>query len=298
MMDGKFTDALTKKFQFRVSCDFFCLSAYRTSQIYSTKSNILWPLSRIGRLWLWDIQEKKKLGRHSVNSKFETQLLVRRATASKFSIILVRLQLLKSKKASNLLQTQCKHVQLVAFFSKVFSASACISCIVYTPQSFSVNKPVYPKEVKYTSVFRRPVLDCLKKHTVCLEEKTTNLLPDFIALIFDGWSFDLTHFIDIFATFIIQNSDYVTNLLFGNSVLYDESSQDASKIHEILLFVRSEFGKDQKHFAPLFGDNTNTNRACSRQFGCFLHCVVVTTFTWPSKSTFQMGGSSSGNSMR
>ncbi len=70
-----------------------------------------------------------------------------------------------------------------------------------------------------------------------MEKKLLRILPDKIALAFDGWSSGSDHYIVVFATFDSQNTKGCDAIFLAFSTLKHAESQSAQNHIEFLNFV-------------------------------------------------------------
>jgi hypothetical protein len=113
--------------------------------------------------------------------------------------------------------------------------------------------------------------------TEYVQQKIRHLLPEVFALVFDGWTFDQTHYSGIFATFPYQEyeSGYKKVLLLF-SPMTDKESLRANAHVSFFEFILGFYNKTWENVAALIDDNCSTNKsfagkAKSYFIGCESH---------------------------
>lgn len=69
------------------------------------------------------------------------------------------------------------------------------------------------------------------------------ILPDRIALVFDGQTFKDAHYVGVFATFSAANCNGFELVCLAMSLMEDETTQTAYQHIDFLSYVLSVFGK-------------------------------------------------------
>jgi hypothetical protein len=97
--------------------------------------------------------------------------------------------------------------------------------------------------------------------TASVEEKIAALLPDTVALVFDGWTVSQTHYLDVFATYPKNNTELGYNkVLLSFAPLTTEESLNADAHIAYFDYILELYDKDWSIIAALIGDNCATNR--------------------------------------
>lgn len=94
--------------------------------------------------------------------------------------------------------------------------------------------------------------------------KSKIALSDQVAIIFDGWSPILTHFVGISATYPSNKAAGYDQALLAFSYVGNELSQDAVEHVDILKIVLQLSGKEKTTFSAIIGDSANLNRTLAR----------------------------------
>eukprot|EP00171_Calliarthron_tuberculosum_P021943 IDg21943t1 len=74
-----------------------------------------------------------------------------------------------------------------------------------------------------------------------LSEKISALLPDKFAIVFDGWSSGITHYVAVFATFVTEDAKQYEHVLFAFSPMGEEEFFDAQEHVDFVTFVLSVY---------------------------------------------------------
>lgn len=80
-------------------------------------------------------------------------------------------------------------------------------------------------------------------------------------MVFDGWSANETHFLELFASFPADNAYGYELRLLSFSPLEDESTLGAEEHINFITYVLSIFGKKWSNVLCLIVDNCSTNKA-------------------------------------
>ncbi len=143
-----------------------------------------------------------------------------------------------------------------------------------------MEKPFVLRHIKHGKVSNDTLMNSIAQLTELAEEKIVKLLPNRIALIFDGWSRDTTHYFAMFASISSLNSKGYETRLFDLSPIGDECSLSANEHHEFLTFVLELYGLNCTNVACLIGENVSTNIALTNisnilLIGCASHCFYL-----------------------
>ncbi len=139
--------------------------------------------------------------------------------------------------------------------------------------------------------------------TLIVEKKIKDTLPDFFALVFDGWTLDgtSTHYVGIFATFLTSKGTFIYDILkcsfislslsifpslyvplfntschlifegtnervlLGFSPLLDETEFTADNHLELIEEILERFGKGLKNVVCFVADNCATNVSIAKK---------------------------------
>jgi len=164
------------------------------------------------------------------------------------------------------------------FFKKKVRQIHCwLDIIINELQPFSiVENAAFIRNVQYPPISRPSVSKYLVALTAHVESKIRSQLPDRIALVFDGWSSNDTHFVAVYATYSSESELGYNSVLLAFSPFEDESSQDAIHHLDFTKWVLSNYGKSFANVIALIGDNCATNRrfatlAKTNFVGCASH---------------------------
>ena len=128
------------------------------------------------------------------------------------------------------------------------------------PYSF-LEKRTIRKHVIHEPPARKTFTNYLGMLTELVKRKISLLLPETIALVFDGWSDNGTHFIGVFATFPVGNKRGYSTRLLTLSPMGDETSLDANEHFDFLTYILDVYQKSCSNVISIIGDNCNTNKA-------------------------------------
>ena len=90
-----------------------------------------------------------------------------------------------------------------------------------------VEKPVIHRNVRENPICRATLLKYLHLLTGCVERKIRSMLPDKIAIVFDGWSNGYYHYVGTFASFTTNLAAGYRAVLLGISMMENEETQNA-----------------------------------------------------------------------
>ncbi len=112
--------------------------------------------------------------------------------------------------------------------------------------------------------------------TALVKSRIAKLLRKHIALEFDGWIQDNTHYLAVFASFLSFNSKGKETRFLDLSKIGDECSLSSKEHHEFLMLVLELCFLNWTNIACLTGDNVSTNKALSNiikipLIGCTSH---------------------------
>ncbi|MEL7342806.1 MAG: hypothetical protein AAGM67_20135, partial [Bacteroidota bacterium] len=119
------------------------------------------------------------------------------------------------------------------------------------------------------------------KKTVC--HNTSKILPEKLAIIFDGWTESRVHYIAVFAAYMCQ-STYKETLLTFSPLLSDENFGAAEHV-EFFESVLEGYEKSLRNVVAFIGDNCSTNRKISNDtqiplIGCAAHRCDLAVNAW------------------
>ena len=83
----------------------------------------------------------------------------------------------------------------------------------------------------------------MDKLSTCVEQKLSVVLPDKIAIIFDGWSIGSTHYVAVFASFPSNDAIGYQKYLLSFAPINEEDSLNAISHKNYLEFVLELYGK-------------------------------------------------------
>eukprot|EP00171_Calliarthron_tuberculosum_P003101 IDg3101t1 len=143
------------------------------------------------------------------------------------------------------------------------------------PFSF-VEKRLIRKHVKHDPPSLNTFMKYLGLLTKLVERKVSDLLPDNIALVFDGWTADSTHYLAVFATFPLCDGEGFGTRLLTISPMGDETSLATNEHFEFLSYILGVYGKSWSNVSCLVGDNVNCNKSLANKakipfIGCASH---------------------------
>ena len=95
----------------------------------------------------------------------------------------------------------------------------------------------------------------------------SRLVPNRLALIFDGWTNNSTHYISVFAPFSTTNEDSFATRLLSVSLMGDESRLDADEHIDFLTYILNLYGKSWTNVTCLIGDNVSVNCSVANKTG-------------------------------
>ena len=128
----------------------------------------------------------------------------------------------------------------------------------------------------------------MKLLTKKVEAKIQDYLPETIAILIDGWSKGLVHFVCLFASFASDNANGYEWVMLVFAPILSETSFTARDNYEFVLWVLQLHGKNLDNVTAIIGDNVFTNKAladlCSKPLiGCASHRfnIAVRAFLVP-----------------
>lgn len=109
-----------------------------------------------------------------------------------------------------------------------------------------------------------------------VEKKVAELLPNKFALVFDGWTNRMTHFLGVFASFPDSNQEGYSVRLLAFSPFEDEASLGRDEHIRFLDFVLNLFNKSWDNVVCIIADNCNLNKSIATAkelpfLGCASH---------------------------
>lgn len=130
-----------------------------------------------------------------------------------------------------------------------------------------VEKQIIRRHVKHDPPSLSTFMKYLNLLTRHVETKIAAILPNKIALVFDGWSTDSVHYLAVFASFSSSNQNGYDTRLLTISPIGDECNLNADEHIEFLDFVLKLYGKQWADVVCLVGDNVSTNKSLSNKTG-------------------------------
>ena len=131
------------------------------------------------------------------------------------------------------------------------------------------------KYTKLKSISVESVMKYMDLLVIEVEKRIKKHLPQKLAVVFDGWSEDSTHFIGIFAVF---NSDEGRNMrhLLAFTPLLDESDLSATSQSALIVDTLELYGRNVSNVVCIIGDNCSTNKSVANKLevpllGCASH---------------------------
>ena len=141
------------------------------------------------------------------------------------------------------------------------------------PFSF-VERETIRTHVKYESTALSTFMDYMSKLTTHVEQKLAVLLPEKVAIVFDGWSSGSTQYIAVFASFKSSNDLGHSVRLLGFSPVEDETDLGSEEHVKYLDYVLGLFGKTWENVVCIIGDNCNANKCIAYLRGVpFVGCA-------------------------
>jgi hypothetical protein len=170
------------------------------------------------------------------------------------------------------------------FCTKTQSVFGWIDLIVDLNLSFKiVTKKSARKHVKLESISRNTLIKYAEKLCRLTERQITLELPSRFGLIFDGWSEHGTHFVSMFARYLIEVKDAektstweAKEVLLACSPLFDEADLGADSHVQLIVNTLELYGKSVDNVLYITGDNVSTNYRISTELGvpligCYSH---------------------------
>lgn len=114
------------------------------------------------------------------------------------------------------------------------------------------------------------MLTYLQKLTRSVEIKLKEILPSRLAIIFEGWLTEGTHYEGGFPTYPSLNASVYEKVFLGISSKEDGTITSAKEYYDSIFFVFLVSDLDMTKVVALTGDDTSTNRVFSRMVGLFL----------------------------
>lgn len=137
--------------------------------------------------------------------------------------------------------------------------------------SYHVDNPIIREHVRYKSISLNIMKGYTSNLTTHVESKISRILPDCLALLFDGQTTTKAHYIAVFATFLTKNEQRFDSMCFVLLPLEDETTQNAHKHVQFLSIVIKLFGKSILNIVVFVGDNCNVT---SSQENSLWSCVA------------------------
>ena len=105
----------------------------------------------------------------------------------------------------------------------------------------------------------------LKKYmhmvTKKVEEEIARSLPEKFCILLDGWTYNSTHYVGVFASYSSTDANGYQTALLTFSPLLSELSLTALEHKNLLDFTLSIYGKNITNVIAICGDNCETNKA-------------------------------------
>ncbi len=138
----------------------------------------------------------------------------------------------------------------------------------------TTNNPEFRSSSRYGHIDVKTFSKYMDLLTAKVEEKVAAILPNKLAINFDGWSAGVTHYVAVDCTYPSKSSEPgFDQLLLAFSPMETESNQCADNHIEYLEWVLKVFGKSLANVVALSGDNCGTNRSISTKTGIsFVRC--------------------------
>ena len=132
---------------------------------------------------------------------------------------------------------------------------------------YFVTKKEIRKQVKYEPTSLKTSMKYIGKLTETKKEKISSLLPDKLALVFDGWTSCSTHYLAVFASFSSTNNYGHETRLLSVSTMGDECNLRSAEHYEFLTYILNLYKKSWSNVVALIGDNVNTNKSLANRTG-------------------------------
>ena len=117
-------------------------------------------------------------------------------------------------------------------------------------------------------------MQLLPRLTISVEQKFSALIPNRLALIFDGWTNNSTHYIAIVASFPKTNEDGFATRLLSVSRMGDESRLAADQHIDFSMYTLNSYGKSWTDVICLIGDNVSVNLSFANKTGIpYIECA-------------------------
>ncbi len=161
--------------------------------------------------------------------------------------------------------------------SKTLKVYGWLHLVINGLQPFSIlENPAFRNSVRLEAVSYKNFVKYMQLLTSCVEQKIESLLPSKIALVFDGWTSNSTHYIALHATFPSEFALGYSKILLGFSPLEDEKRLDAESHMSYIKFVLGLFDKSIDDVVALIVDNCSTNHSVAEKvstsfIGCASH---------------------------
>lgn len=169
---------------------------------------------------------------------------------------------------------QLKLIRSITYDAKTQRFHAWIDTVISSLLPFNfVKSETIRKYFTHASISRTALMKYMHDLLLLVEKKIREVLPNRLAITFDGWGSGDTHYNAVFATFPSQNDFGYDIFLLACSPMENEESLNADEHFEFLSFVLSVFGKSMDNVVAVTGDNCNTNKFMVRRTGpTFVGC--------------------------
>ena len=154
----------------------------------------------------------------------------------------------------------------ITYNKRTLAVHGWLECVTICLRPFSFcENVVIRRHFRHESISRGSLINYMHRLTKIVERKIEGLLPDRLAIVFDGWAGGDTHFVSVFATFPANNKQGYDRVFLACSPMENEECLDANEHYNFLVYVLGVFGKSIDAVVAVVGDNCSMNRAMSRK---------------------------------
>lgn len=138
----------------------------------------------------------------------------------------------------------------------------------------TVINPVFIRSAKFKSISRPALNKYMSLLTLRVENKISKTLPSKLALVFDGWTPNMAHFVSIYVIFPSSVDCGFDKVLLGSSPFEDEVFMSADAYVKYVTTVLEVYKKSLSNVLCYLGDNCSTNTCfASKVPGKFIGCA-------------------------
>ena len=130
--------------------------------------------------------------------------------------------------------------------------------------------------IKHGAISLKKFTRYLPRLVELVEKKVAHQIPDKFALVFDGWSCNLRHYLAIYVSYSDNSANGFQQKLLKWPPLDNESCLDADEHIQILTYILKVYGKSWHNVFCVIGDNVAVNKTISTKLkiplvGCASH---------------------------